>query len=94
MDGQKELIEKLAKIEANQGHQTELLEEVRNESKEIYSRLSSVESTADRALIKAQKNETDLSRYEKEQINARRWLIGAVIGLLALILPIFDKLLL
>lgn len=94
MDGQRELIERLAKIEANQGHQTELLEEVRNESKEIYGRLSDAESTAKYALDKAKKNEIDLKKYEKEQIIARRWLIGTIIGLLALLIPIFDKLLL
>lgn len=94
MDGQKELIERLAKIEANQGHQTHLLEEVRRESKEIYSRMSTVENTAEQALEKADKNERELQKYEKEQIVARRWLIGTVIGLLALILPIFDKLVL
>lgn len=92
MDGQRELIERLAKIEANQGHQTELLEEVRNESKEIYSRIYTVESTADRALDKASKNEEDLRKYEKDQIIARRWLIGTVIGILALLLPTMEKL--
>lgn len=83
-----EIREWLVRIETNQQHQTKLMETLNTQASNAFEKADHAEDKADDALTIAKDNRKDFDDYRKEQVIAKRWMIGTVIAVLAILAPI------
>lgn len=80
----------LVRIDTNQQHQTQLLEALNAEAKNTYEKADKAEDIAEEALALAKKNRNDFDGYRHDQVMTKRWMVGTVIAILAILAPIIK----
>lgn len=80
----------LVRIDANQTHQTKLLEAINTQATNAFTKADTAEDKADKALMLAQKNEQRLDDRDKDERVHRRWVIGTIVTIVLFLLPIVS----
>ena len=86
-----EIREWLVKIDTNQLHQTQLLETIKQQSENAFTKADYAEDTANEALTLATKTDAKLDKYVDDERTGRRWLIGVAITAIVALLPIYNS---
>lgn len=86
-----EVREWLVRIDANQAHQTKLLETLNSRVEKALDKADVAEDTAHEALRIATRTDERLDQREQDDKVRSRWFIGTVVSLLGIFLPVLLR---